>query len=213
MKNEIEVMKNGTTTLAIKCKDGVVLAGDKRATAGFIAAKKVTKVVPITDQYVLTTAGNVSDIQLMIKLSRAEIALKDMQVHRKSNAREVANMIAGLNYSNIRKMSMIPGVASFILGGVDEEGFHVYSIEPDGSAMEFDDYYSDGSGSLFAFGVLEAEYKKNMSVEDGIKLALRAINAAVQRDPNSGNGIDIATITDKGVQHIMTKELDQRLDA
>lgn len=212
-KDENTVMKTGTTTLAVRCKDGVVIAGDKRATMGYIAHKKVEKVVKLTEDYAITTAGNVSDIQLMAKLIRAELALKDIQTGRKSNAKEVANMIAGLNYGNIRKMSIIPGIASFIFAGRDSEGYHVYSIEPDGSALEHDDYQADGSGCLFAFGVFEAEYKPDLTVEEGIKLIVRAMNAAIQRDPNSGNGIDVATITDKGFKKIITKELECKLEA
>jgi proteasome beta subunit len=77
MVKDNEIMKTGTTTLGIKCKDGIVLAADKRATAGnFIANKKVDKVLEVSKNMALTTAGSVSDIQLLVKLLKAELRLK-----------------------------------------------------------------------------------------------------------------------------------------
>ena len=62
-------MKTGTTTVGLVAKDCIVLAADKRATAGhFIAGKKVDKVLPVSDSMAVTTAGSVSDIQLLVKL-------------------------------------------------------------------------------------------------------------------------------------------------
>jgi proteasome beta subunit len=205
--SEEKQTKTGTTTIGIVCKDGIVLAADKRATAGFIVNKKVKKIAQISDYAVVTVAGTVSDIQLLVKLVGAELKLKDLQSGRSSNIKESANLLAGLVYSNFRKMSMIPGITSFLLAGKDAYGVHLYDIGVDGSALEVDDYVSDGSGSIFAIGALEANYKKGLSVDEGVKLVVKAVNAALQRDPGSGNGIDIYTITDKGVQQVLQKEL------
>ncbi len=206
--------KTGTTTVAVVCKDGVVLAADKRSSAGFMVAhKKVKKILPITDWIAVTTAGTVSDIQLLVKLSRAEIKLKDLQTNRASSVKETANLVSGLVYANFRKPSLVPGITSFLLAGKDSEGFHCYTLGVDGSVLEVDDYAADGSGEVFALGVFETLYKKGVSVEEGIKLAVRAVNAALQRDPMSGNGIDVVTITEKGIQTVMEKELALKLEA
>lgn len=205
-------LKTGTTTVGIVCRDGIILAADKRATTSFIEHKKVKKITPITDKLAVAFAGTVSDIQLLVKLIKSEIKLKDLQTNRASSTKEAANLLAGLVYSNIRKFSTITGITAFILGGKDSEGGHLYNLGVDGSVLEVDDYTCDGSGSVFAIGVLEATYKKGISVEEGVKLALKAVNAALQRDMYSGNGIDIITITDKGVQTVLEKELEVRLD-
>ncbi len=84
MADDENRMKTGTTTIAIKCKGGVVLAADKRATAGnFIANKWVDKIFPIEDYMALTTAGTVSDVQLLLKLIKAEIRLKNIRTGKK----------------------------------------------------------------------------------------------------------------------------------
>jgi len=77
--------KTGTTTLAILCKDGVILAADRRVTAGMIMHKKYRKVIQITDRIAITVAGLVSDIQLLTKLIQAEIKLKDIQTVLQTN--------------------------------------------------------------------------------------------------------------------------------
>jgi proteasome beta subunit len=201
-------LKTGTTTVGIVCKDAVILAADRKATAGnLIAHKKMKKLVKVSDMMALTTAGVVSDIQLLVKLLRAELSLKETQTSRKARVIEAANLLSGMCYRAIRQPTMIMTIASFMLGGADEEGVYLYDIEPAGSVMSHDDFNADGSGSVFALGVLEAEYKPNLSVEDGLELAKRAVNAAIQRDTASGCGIDIWIITKKGIEEKFAKTL------
>lgn len=210
--NPQDYVKKGTTTVGLVCKDGIVLAADKKATAGnFIADKKVEKVRKITDNIAVTIAGGVSDIQLLLKLIRAELNLKKVRSGKEANLREAANLLSTIVFHNIRKFSTIIGVTAFIMGGQDNEGFHLYGISPDGSLTEEDEFTSDGSGSMMAYGVLDSTYVKGMSVADGIKLAVKAINSAIQRDTYSGEGIDVYTITKEGVKKVLAKKLDTNI--
>lgn len=106
---------------------------------------------------------------------------------------------------------MIPGISHFILAGKDSKGFHIFDIYPDGSLSECPDFLSSGSGSVMAYGVLETLYTENMSIEEGIKLAVKGINAAIQRDMNSGDGIDVISITDAGVKTVLTREIQNKI--
>ena len=106
---------------------------------------------------------------------------------------------------------MIPGISHFILAGKDEKGFHIFDIYPDGSLSDCIDFLSSGSGSVMAYGVLETLWKKDMSVQEGIQLAIKCINAAIQRDMNSGDGIDILTVTKEGVKFVLQRELNTKL--
>jgi proteasome beta subunit len=126
--------------------------------------------------------------------------------------KEAANLLANFVYNNIRKLSMIPGISHFIVGGKDSAGFHLYDLSPDGSIVEVDDYISSGSGSVMAFGVLETLYKKGLSVDEGVKLAAKGVNAAVQRDIASGNGIDIVSITKEGIKKVFSKEFELKIE-
>ena len=207
-------MKTGTTTICIMCKDGVVLAADRRASGGgMVLHKRAQKIQPITDSIAVTTAGNVSDIQLMVKLAKAEIKLKDVQVYRTCSVKEAASLVAGMLYSTFRRPSFILSIASLMMAGRDKEGYHAYELSPDGSMMEIRDYAADGSGMVFALGVLETLFKKNLTLDEGVKLAVKAVNAALQRDTATGNGIDVVTITEKGLQTVLEKELEIRLEA
>lgn len=207
-----DYVKKGTTTVGIVCKDGIVLAADKKATAGnFIADKKVEKVRKITDNIAVTIAGGVSDIQLLLKLIKAELNLKKVRTGKDANLKEAANLLSTIVYHNIRRFSTIIGVTAFIMGGQDNEGFHLYGISPDGSLTEEDEFTSDGSGSMMAYGVLDSSYVKGISIADGIKLAVKAINSAIQRDTYSGEGIDVYTITKEGVKKVLAKKLDTNI--
>jgi proteasome beta subunit len=199
-------LKTGTTTCGIVCSDGIVLAADKRATAGYLADKKVLKVRQIAPNMAVTISGSVSDIQLLLKVVKAEIKLKNLHVGRDASTKEVANMLSNMLYHNMRKYPF-PGVAGFIIGGYDSEGPHLYGASPDGALTESKEYQVSGSGSLFALGAFETIYKPGINVKEGIEMAKKAINAALQRDIYSGNGIDIITITDKGVKTVLSKEI------
>ncbi len=205
----------GTTTLGLLCKDGIVLATDARATAGhMIVNKRVDKTYQISDNMVVTMAGTVSDAQLLCKLIKAELQLKKLRTEREPSVKEAANLLGSMVYSNIRKFSLIPGIAHFVLGGKDETGFHLYDIYPDGSITDANEegFVSSGSGSVFALGILETQFDKSISVEDGINLAVTCINAALQRDSASGDGLNLVTITHSGVKKVLTKRLKQKIE-
>ena len=213
MVEDKNIRKTGTTTVAMVCKDGAVLCADKRVTSGYLVAyKKYEKIAQITNNIAVTVAGTVSDVQLLIKLLKAELKLKDLKTHREVTVKEAVSLLSGMVYNNIRKMSMIPGVSHFILSGKDDQGIHVYDIGADGSTTHIDDYTSSGSGSVMAYGVLETLYNKDITVEEAVKLGAKAINAAVQRDIASGNGIDIVSITKDGVKKVLSKTIDMKIE-
>ena len=208
-------IRKGTTTVGIVCTDGIVLAADKRATLGgmIVGHKKVDKVFKINDRLALTMAGSVSDAQLVMKLLQAELKLKEMRTGVQPSINESANLLANIVYQNIRRFSIIPAITAFLVGGVDEAGFHFYDMGIDGSVLSHDDFYADGSGFMMALGVFETLYRKDLKVSDGVKLAIKAVNAAIQRDVASGEGIDVFTITKDGVNKVFSQQIERKLEA
>ena len=97
----------------------------------------------------------------------------------------------------------IIGITIFTKGSI-----YLYGLYIDGSVTLFDDYTADGSGFMFAIGVLENSYKKGISVNEGVKLAIQAINSAIQRDAATGNGIDVVAITKDGVKKVYEREIN-----
>ncbi len=210
---EENLTKKGTTTIGMVCKEGIVLAADRRATAGnFIADKRAKKIYEITPNLAVTIAGVASDAQLLVKLIRAELSLVSIRTGREVTIRESANLLSGIVYQNIRKLSLIPGISHFILGGKDKSGLHVYEIYPDGTLSEVEDFISSGSGSVMAYGVLETLYKEGITVEEGVKLAVKCLNAALQRDSATGSGMDVITITEKGIKRVVSKEFKEKVE-
>src|SRR3989338_3417000 len=211
---EMKLHKTGTTTVGIICKDAVVLAADRKMTLGgmIVSNKKFKKVIIINEDLGLTIAGLVSDVQLLVKLIKAQVKLDELRKGKKLKVKEVANLLANLVYNNARKFSAIPGATGFLLGVRDAEGISLFELGMDGSLTKFDDYVCDGSGMLFATGVLEANYKENMSTEEGIRLAVNAVSAAAQRDTASGCGVDVVAISVKdGSREAFSKQLDTKI--
>jgi len=188
------VAKTGTTTVGITTPDGVIIGTDRRASLGgrFVSNKQVQKVEQVHPTAALTLVGSVGGAQSFIRNLRAEASLTETRRGEPLSISALATL-AG-NFARGGPFFAI----NPILGGVDEEGSHVYSIDPAGGVME-DDYTVTGSGMQLAHGALERQYEDDLSMEDATELAARAINAATERDTGSGNGLVIAEITDEGV--------------
>jgi len=106
---------------------------------------------------------------------------------------------------------MIPGISHFLMGGRDKNGYHLYDIFPDGTITLIDDFVSSGSGSVMVYGVLETLYHENITTDEGVKLVLKSINASMQRDTYSGNGVDVVVINNEGAKKVFEKQLDTTL--
>ncbi len=205
MELKDQVMKTGTTVVGVVCKDGIVIGADRRATLGgtFIAHKKMQKVVFLMPNVVVATAGNVSDIQLFLKITKAELKLKQLRSKIEPTVKQAANLLASLAYQSIRNFSPLMSIAAFLVGGKDSKGFWLYEVSPDGSVALHDDYVAVGSGMVMAYGVLESKYKQDINVEQGVKLVVDALNAAMQRDTPTGSGFDVVVITKDGAKKVL----------
>lgn len=182
----------GTTTVAFKCSDGVVMATDTRATVlpGFVAHKRVKKLYEVTRNVGMTIAGVPAEAVNLLDILRANAILYQIQRKRIVPVRVVASLASVILFSQ----RYFPYEVQIIIGGYDEEGYHLYSLDPFGSAIE-DDMIATGSGSPVAYGVLESGYHEGMSLDEGVVLAVRAINAAIKRNVYTGDAFDVATIT------------------
>ncbi|MEE9151377.1 MAG: archaeal proteasome endopeptidase complex subunit beta [Thermoplasmata archaeon] len=201
-----EELKTGTTTLGIVCKDGVVLATERRATMGTLIAHKVTKkLFKIDENLGLTVAGLVGDAQVLARYLSAEVELyklkRSTSMTVKAASTLMANILSGRRY--------FPYWVALIIGGMDNNGGHVYSLDAAGGAIE-DEYVTTGSGSPYVYGVLEDHFKKGLSASDGIDLSIRALSAAMRRDSASGDGIDIAVINKKEFKRLSEDEIAER---
>lgn len=205
--NDNDILK-GTTTVGIKCTDGVVFASERRASMGNLVAHKVAeKVFKIDDHIGTTIAGSVSDAQVLMKYISAEVALYKMRNGEPISVEAAASLCANILHSS-RGM---PLYVQTLLGGVDEEGAKIYSMDPTGGMVE-DKFVSTGSGSTFAYGVLEDRYHDDLTMDEGIDIALKCLKSAVARDVYSGDGLLVATIdADEGFKMLSEEEISAKL--
>lgn len=195
----------GTTTVGITCKDGVVFASERRASMGNLVAHKVAeKIFKIDNHIAATIAGSVADAQSLMKIISAETAL-----YRLRNGKDISLEAAAAVSSNILHSS--PAYVQTLIGGVDDTGASIYSLDATGGMIK-DTFISTGSGSTFAYGVLEDRFHEDITVEEAKELALRAIKAATERDTYSGNGFLVSEVTKDGYKMLEKEEVESIIE-
>jgi proteasome beta subunit len=193
-----EQIKKGTTTCALTCKDGVVLAADTRASAGlFIADRHVMKIQKVDRHLGMTMAGGVADAQNVVDIMRY-----NANIYRLSNKELMPVKSASRLCSNVLfNQRYFPYYVQIIVAGYDKEGGQIYNIDLFGSITS-EKFISTGSGSPVAYGYLGAEFKEGLSVNDAYKVAIRAIAAAIRRNAGTGDGINVVIIDKDGYREL-----------
>ena len=191
----------GATTVGVVCRDGVLLASERRVSYGyFVMSKTARKVFKITDTIGAAFAGLVSDMQVLSKEATAYANLYTYEKDRPISVKAAAKMVGNLLFQR----RMLPYITQTIIGGIDEDGPGLYVLDLLGSVIP-DKFASVGSGSEIAMGVLEDEYKDNMSVEEAKELIAKSVKAALARDAASGDGVDLLVITKTGINEEIMK--------
>ncbi len=203
MSKEYGILK-GTTTVGVVCKDGVILGTDTRATMGnFVASKHAKKVYQITDNLAMTIAGGVAVAQRVVEILKVNASLYDLEKNRRMPVSSAARLVQSILFSNRSAGAPLPLQA--IIGGYDETGPHVYNLDPYGSLME-EIMVSTGSGSPYAYGVLEAQFKEDSTIDEMLSVVVRAVDSAMKRDVASGDSFDVAIINDEGFRELSPEE-------
>jgi proteasome beta subunit len=187
----------GAASVAIRCKDGVVIGNDTRSTWGYsINAKNVAKVFPLTKdkRIAMSCYGLIGDFQALSRIMQAQANIYELREGYKISVKAMSKMVA--NYLYQRKMA--PLLTNIVIAGIDQEGPKVFTCDAIGSLME-NDYGVAGSSATFAIGILETEWKP-MLVEEGFELIKKVIKNATTRDAMSGNAMDVMVITMDEVQ-------------
>jgi len=194
-----EIMK-GTTTVGLIFNEGVVLATEMRATMGnMIASKRAKKIYQITPRIGMTTAGGVGDAQQLVRILQVECNLFEMRRGKTMSVGAASTLLS--NYLNQNRY--YPYYVQLLMGGFDDEGPSVYSVDALGGATKEEEIVATGSGSPFAYGVLEDQYRPDMTEGEAKDLAVRAVKSAMRRDSASGEDIMVVVITkDKYDEHI-----------
>jgi len=192
----VNIIKTGTTTVAIKIKDGVVVGTESQATAGyFVATKQAQKLFKINDFCAATISGGVADCQYVVNQAIALSNLKTVEEEKIPEPKYVANTVRNLLYQGRSYFLTL----MIIAGYSEKEGKGMlYGIDLLGTLYEEEKFISFGSGSPYSLGVLETEWKENMTAPEGLKLVEKAITSSRARDAGSGYKLQLATIKKDG---------------
>jgi proteasome beta subunit len=184
----------GATTIGVVFKDGVILASEKRVSYGYLVVSKTgKKVFKIADRIGAACAGLVSDMQELVREVSAYGNLFSLDAGRPMSVRSAAKLTSNLLFSR----RLAPLITQTIVGGFDDEGPSLYSLDPLGSVLP-DKYNVVGSGTEIAMGVVEDGFKENMELKEAKELVVRAMKSAISRDIMSGDGLDFLIITKDG---------------
>jgi proteasome beta subunit len=197
----------GTTTIGVVCKDGVIFASDTRVTMGFyVAHKHGKKVYQIDNHLAMTIAGSVADAQRAVDIVSVNARLYKINIGRPLPVSSAARLLSNLLFS----ARYVPLQAQVLIGGIDDTGAHVFSIDPFGSLTE-EKCVSTGSGSPIAYGILEEKYREGAAAEEMLPVIVKAVNAAMKRDAASGDSFNVAVVDEKGYRDLTDKEKKQLL--
>ncbi|MCX6684758.1 MAG: archaeal proteasome endopeptidase complex subunit beta [Methanoregula sp.] len=208
MPEQYQESMKGTTTVGLVFSSGVILATEKRATMGYmIASKKAKKVYQVADRIGMTTAGGVGDAQQLARILTVECNLYQIRRSRPITVGATATLLS--NYLNQNRY--FPYYVQLLVGGIDETGPSVYSVDAMGGATKEEEIVATGSGSPMAYGVLEDRFLPQMSEDAAIDLAIRALKSAMKRDAGSGEGIHIVVITKDKYEELNEDKLKKYL--
>ena len=186
----------GATTVGVVCDGGVILAAEKRVSYGyFIMSRGGKKVFKITDRIGAACAGLISDMQILVRELNAYANLYRLEYGRSISVRSAAKVLSNLLFGR----RLFPLITQTIVGGIDDEGSSLYTLDPLGSVIP-DKFAAVGTGAEIAIGLLEEGYKDGLTVEQAKDLVIRSVKSAVSRDTMSGDGIDFLIITNEGTK-------------
>jgi len=203
MVEQSDTMK-GTTTVGIVFETGVVLASEKRATMGYLISNKTAKkIYQIAPRIGLTTAGGVGDAQQLARLMTVEANLYEIRRGKRISVQAASTLLSNILHGN----RMFPFYVQLLIGGVDETGPVLFSVDAVGGTGKEDGIVATGSGYPMAYGVLEDRYTLGMDERSAIELAIRALRSAIKRDAGSGEGVAVVVITEDSYHELSDEEI------
>ncbi len=204
MNNKI---KTGTTCIGISFENGVILAADNRMTSYKIEADNFTKLFDLSKNVVSTIAGVASDAQLFMRYLKGEIRSLELKSEREVKIKEAAMILNAIQYQLLRSQG---AQVACILGGFDVTGAHLFDLSPDGVINKIDDYTTDGSGSIFVQGVLDTQYRKDLTEKEAIELLDTCFKTSFKNDSSSGGGYIARIVNKDGIREIARKRIESK---
>jgi len=185
----------GATAVGITFNEGVVFASERRIAYGnFVVSKTTKKTFVITSHVGAACAGLVADMQILSLQIAALAKIRRMEIKRDVPPNTIAKMMSNMMYER----RFFPLLTQVIVGGLVDKPT-IYTLDPLGSVLP-DDYAAVGTGAEMALGVLDPQYKKDLTEAQAVDLAVKSVRAASMRDSASGDNIDVLVINKDGAK-------------
>jgi len=185
----------GATAVGITYNGGVVFASERRITYGnFVVSKTTKKTFVITPKVGAACAGLVADMQILSLQISALAKIRKMEIKRDVPQNTVAKMMSNMMYER----RFFPLLTQVIVGGVVDKPT-IYTLDPLGSVLP-DEYAAVGTGAEMALGILDQQYKKELTEDQAVDLAVKSVRAASMRDSASGDNIDVLVMNKDGAK-------------
>ena len=185
--NNLEI-PHGTTVVAIRFDAGVIMAGDRRATAGYtIASRRIEKVFAADDYCGVAIAGAAGPAVEMVKLFQVQLEhyekVQGDQLTLEGKANQLGQLVRANLPAAMQGFAVVPLLAGFDLA---RNRGRVFSYDVTGGRYEEQDYQTQGSGSVHARNWIKAGWRDGMTIDETIELALRSLFAAADEDVATG---------------------------
>ena len=190
----------GATAVGITFNEGVVFASERRIAYGnFVVSKTTKKTFVITPHVGAACAGLVADMQILSLQIAALAKIRRMEIKRDVPPNTIAKMMSNMMYER----RFFPLLTQVIVGGLVDKPI-IYTLDPLGSVLP-DDYAAVGTGAEMALGVLDPQYKKDLTEAQAVDLAVKSVRAASMRDSASGDNIDVLVMNKDGAKETTEK--------
>ncbi len=174
-----KTVKQGSTAVGVRCKDGVLLVADKRIVDDLIVVSSIEKTFMIDNHIAATAAGILSDARVLVERAQLTAQQHKVTYDHPVDVLTVVKDICDLKQITTQSGGYRPFGVSLLVGGVDDTGLRLFETDPTGIFFEYK-AAAIGEGEAVVEEILHKEYKETLTVKDGLKLVIKALNKAIE---------------------------------
>ncbi len=176
-----KTVRQGSTAIGMVCSDGVLLVADKRIVDKLVIPESVEKIFKIDDHIAVTASGIISDARVLVERAQIRAQQHSVTYDTPIDTISVVKDICALKQVCTQSGGLRPFGVSLVVAGIDKDGPKVYETDPTGIFFQFKATVI-GEGEQEIEEILGREYKDSLTIEDGLKLALRALNQVLDKN-------------------------------
>jgi proteasome alpha subunit len=203
-----EAVKKGSVTVGMIYDKGVLLIVEKRIQFSLVIPESILKIFRLDENIACSTSGLIADARILVDYARDVMADYEMRYSEKMSVSDVIKRISNIKRIYTQYGGIRPFGVSFLIGGVDEEGVHLFETDPSGAYKK---YFAGAIGEGYSeiSEILEDNYKPNIKLEPALTMIFQAMTSVLNRKISDIN-VEVVTVTnDKKFQRIPDDEIEK----